>query len=815
MYGRFVTVLWVLAALSAVFLLLAWRKREEPGGTPMVVFHLALAVGAASYAVDISATTLSTQLLARQVATVAQGAVAIAWLSAALQYADFDRTVTRRAVGLLSLDLLVLVAVFFLPDISLFDLPPSGSVGSLVVAPGAGLTPVFIAHMATILIAALAGTIVLIQLFVRSRHLYRTQAAAVLVAALAPWTVALTQQYFLQIPEDATIFAWGVSGIAMTTGLYTFKTLDPVPAAQETIVEQMGDGTLVVDTDGRISHANPAAETLLAGPEETLVGQQVDAVIPTWDSLAIADDGQSDWSELALSVDGQQRFVELEVTPFTDRFDGLVGRLVVLRDVTERKQREQRLAQYKTIFEGVSEPVYVLDEHDQFVTYNDPFAELVGTVEDSLVGESFETVLGQMETEPMDDGSAEFLIRTATGEQVPCEVDAADIELAGGESGRVGIVRDISRRKEIESELAVTTERLETLVEAAPVAIVALDTDATVEVWNPAATELFGWRADEVLGDRVPVIPDENRRQTAERHARVLEGERLSGHETELERKDGSRVDVSLAAAPIRDLSGSVVGSVSVVTDITERKRRERQLELQNERLDEFASLISHDLRNPLQVASGHLELASQDAGSEVRESITAAAAALDRMEGLIDHTLTLAREGRDISDPEPVALRETFVQAWNAAPTSAAERRVQNPPERVLADRERLAELFQNLIQNAVEHGRDDSTPKAGPATDGAGTVTITLGATSDGFYVADDGPGIPPDQRDDVLESGYSTDDDGTGFGLAIVETIAEAHGWELTVTDSEDGGARFEFSGVETEDPTTDRDDSLRDV
>ncbi|GGK81722.1 PAS domain S-box protein [Haloarcula sebkhae] len=815
MYGRFVTVLWALAVLSAVFLLLAWRKREEPGGTPMVVFHLALAVGAASYAVDITATTLSTQLPARQVATIAQGAVAIAWLSAALQYADFDRTVTRRAVGLLSLDPVLLVVVFVFPGVSLFELPPSGSVGSLVVAPGTGLTAVFIAHMATILIAALAGTIVLIQLFVRSRHLYRTQAAAVLVAALAPWTIALTQQYFLQIPEDATIFAWGVSGIAMTTGLYTFKTLDPVPAAQETIVEQMGDGTLVVDTDGRISHANPAAETLLAGPEEKLVGQQVDAVIPTWDSLTIADDGQSDWSELALSVDGQQRFVELEVTPFTDRFDGLVGRLVVLRDVTERKQREQRLTQYKTIFEGVSEPVYVLDEHDQFVTYNDPFAELVGTVEDSLVGERFGTVLGQMETEPLDDGSAEFLIRTATGEQVPCEVDAADIELAGGESGRVGIVRDISRRKEIESELAVTTERLETLVEAAPVAIVALDANATVEVWNPAATELFGWRADEVLGDRVPVIPEENRRRTAERHARVLEGERLSGHETELERKDGSRVDVSLAAAPIRDLSGSVVGSVSVVTDITERKRRERQLERQNERLDEFASLISHDLRNPLQVASGHLELASQDADPEVRESITAAADALDRMEGLIDHTLTLAREGRDISDPEPVALRETFVQAWNAAPTNAAERRVQDPPERVLADRERLAELFQNLIQNAVEHGRDDSTPEAGPATDGAGTVTITLGATQDGFYVADDGPGIPPDQRDDVLESGYSTDDEGTGFGLAIVKTIAEAHGWELTITDSEDGGARFEFSGVETENLATDRDDSLRDV
>jgi len=147
MYGRFVTALWVLAGLSAVFSLLAWRKREGPGGTPMVVFHLALAVGASSYAVDITATALSTQLLARQVATIAQGVVAITWLYAALQYADFDRSVTRRAVGFLSLDLLVLVGVFVFPGVSLFDLPPSGSVGSLVVAPGAGLTAVFVAHI--------------------------------------------------------------------------------------------------------------------------------------------------------------------------------------------------------------------------------------------------------------------------------------------------------------------------------------------------------------------------------------------------------------------------------------------------------------------------------------------------------------------------------------------------------------------------------------------------------------------------------------------------------------------------------------------
>jgi signal transduction histidine kinase len=96
---------------------------------------------------------------------------------------------------------------------------------------------------------------------------------------------------------------------------------------------------------------------------------------------------------------------------------------------------------------------------------------------------------------------------------------------------------------------------------------------------------------------------------------------------------------------------------------------------------------------------------------------------------------------------------------------------------------------VLENLFRNAIEHGRSD--------------VTIRVGTLSDetGFYVEDDGPGIPSDTRDEVFEQGYSTADDGTGFGLSIVREIAEAHGWEISATDSAEGGARFEIRGVDT--------------
>ncbi|MBX0323591.1 PAS domain S-box protein [Halomicroarcula sp. F13] len=789
MYGFFVASLYATAVISLLFAGVAWRKRGDPGGTPMVVFHLALAVGAAAYARDIVATTLAAQLPWAMVSAVAQGVTAIAWLYAALQYSGFERTLTRRVVGLLSLEPVLLALGFLTPAVTIAEWPSTGLTGSLLQAGETTLTTLFFFHSVTILLAALAGTILLIRLFVRSRHLYRTQSAAVLVAALTPWTVGLTQNFFVNLPEDASIFAWGLSGMALTAGLYTFKKLDPVPAAQAAIVENMGDGAVVLDVDGVVGDANPAARRLLGFESESLVGRHIADVVDGWDGLDWDDPDASGWQELPLTGDGDPRFVEVEVSPFTDRFDDVVGRLVVLRDVTERKRREQRLAQYKTIFDAVNEPVYVLDENDNFVRYNAPFADLVGYDESALVGSPFAAVLAGGETATDGDGVTEVTITTASGEEVPCEADLAAVELASGATGRVGIVRDISQRKAMESELAQTTERLETLVEASPLAIVAHDTEGVVDVWNPAAESLFGWRAEAVRGEPLPIVPDDRETELMERHREVQSGNRLTGYETELEREDGSLFSAAVSAAPITDTNGTVVGTVSVIADISERKAQQRLLERQNERLDEFASLVSHDLRNPLQVATGNLELARADATGTVRDRIDAAGDALERMEALVDKTLSLAREGRDIGATERTDIGALAERAWRTVQTEGHSLSVDASPT-VECDPDRVAELFENLFRNAVEHGQN--------GTDAP--LTLTVGELPDGFYVADDGVGVPADVRDRVFESGYTTSPDGTGFGLAIVQTIADAHGWDVTLTESESGGARFEFAGVE---------------
>lgn len=218
----------------------------------------------------------------------------------------------------------------------------------------------------------------------------------------------------------------------------------------------------------------------------------------------------------------------------------------------------------------------------------------------------------------------------------------------------------------------------------------------------------------------------------------------------------------------------------------TERQLRDQtaELERQNDRLEKFASVVSHDLRNPLQVAQARVELTRQ---TENQSHLDDAEAALDWAETLISDLLTLARQGQTVDDPTELSLAQAVSDCWRSvkAPESTVDI---VDDQRIVADPDRLRQLLENLFGNAVDH--------AGAAVH----VTIGTLADADGFYVADDGPGIDPADRNKVFEGGYSTAEDGTGFGLRIVDEIATAHGWSVEVAESDAGGTRFEVSGVE---------------
>jgi two-component system OmpR family sensor kinase len=228
---------------------------------------------------------------------------------------------------------------------------------------------------------------------------------------------------------------------------------------------------------------------------------------------------------------------------------------------------------------------------------------------------------------------------------------------------------------------------------------------------------------------------------------------------------------------------------VSHTRTAIDRIEREEALTRKTERLEEFASFVSHDLRNPLNVATLRTQLLSEECDSEHLDGLEGA---LDRMERLIDELLTLARQGDTIGDTEPVSLDSVVHRAWSNVGTEDATLDCRTDPT-LYADRNRLTAVLENLVRNAIEHGSDNESGVS---------VTVRVGDTADGtgFYVADDGTGIPESEREQVFQSGYSTVDDGTGFGLTIVRDIVEAHDWEIEVTDSAEGGTRFDITGVE---------------
>lgn len=216
---------------------------------------------------------------------------------------------------------------------------------------------------------------------------------------------------------------------------------------------------------------------------------------------------------------------------------------------------------------------------------------------------------------------------------------------------------------------------------------------------------------------------------------------------------------------------------VANVESALERAEREAQLEEKNERLERFASVISHDLRNPLAVAQGYLDL-GRDGDADAFERVESA---LDRMEQLLDELSTLAEQGEGIGSLTTVDLGETARAAWEQVATGDADLRVDESRE-LRADRNRLQQLFENLFTNAITHGGAD--------------LTVIVMPTDDGFAVEDTGEGIEPTERERIFDSGYTTDASGSGLGLTIVEEIANAHGWSVSVANGSDGGARFVF-------------------
>jgi PAS domain S-box-containing protein len=457
--------------------------------------------------------------------------------------------------------------------------------------------------------------------------------------------------------------------------------------------------------------------------------------------------------------------------------------------------RARELEEYERLVETMGDSVYSIDLDGEYIRVNETFQELTGYEAERLLAEGPELVLDDGGVEQFEAAIRRLLQAGGGVESVETDLYTSDgvvpIEAnltllpaeEGGYRGTVGVIRDITERREREQEL----ERYETIVRAFPDEVYTLDAEGYLtSVIPPAGSEqtTTGYDPEELVGQHVSVVmPEADIERGEELIGELLssETERTVSFEMHTVRKDGERVphENHIALLPAED--GEFGGTVGVLRNIADRKEREQELQRQNERLEKFASVVSHDLRNPLNVASARLELARDDCDSPHLDDIEAAH---ERMTRLIEAVLTLAREGEQPEAVEELSLEEVAEQCWAHVDTGEATL-VVDTDRTIRGEETRVRQLLENLVRNAVEHAE--------------GPVTVRIGGLPDGFYVEDDGPGIPPDQWEQVFEPGYSTAEDGTGLGLNIVEEVAEAHGWDVEVTDGSEGGARFEVTGA----------------
>ncbi|WP_254279479.1 PAS domain S-box protein [Haloarcula marina] len=514
------------------------------------------------------------------------------------------------------------------------------------------------------------------------------------------------------------------------------------------------------------------------------------------------------------------------------RLENLLGRRSLSKRLDSRYRRSEE--RFASLFTTLPDPAFVTDVdgtlrhvNDTFRRYcvsNGPEAVVLG---ESLreVGcfddEAIETIQEYIAT-AIDGGRpdpAEIGLTTPAGEALTVDLNAGAAAIDGEQVVTV-VLRDVTERVEKEARLLESEQRFQQIAENIHEVIWMTDDRGDLLYVSAGYEEITGRSADTLRGTHLSTALDHVHRDDREAvqdkfealFADLHEGEWAETYHFEhrLVDTDGDVHWAEIDAYPLVTPDGTRARVVGLVDDISERKRRENELKRQNERLEEFASIVSHDLRNPLQVIDGHRSLIEEE--GVTGDNLAAIERSTDRMQQLIDDLLSLARQGETVSDVEAVDLATVTQSAWASIDAPAATLSVEDDVV-VQADENRLRQLFENLFRNAVEHGttgtrsQTDDPPDADSGTgdvteipSGEG-LTVRVGALDGGFYVEDNGSGIPPDHREDVFERGYSTQDDGTGFGLNIVADIVGAHDWDVTATAAEDGGARFEITGVET--------------
>jgi len=356
--------------------------------------------------------------------------------------------------------------------------------------------------------------------------------------------------------------------------------------------------------DGTIVSWNRGAEKIYGYTAKEIIGQNITILSPPDrhdEVLRILEkirqgERVKNYETVRFTKDGRQIHVSLNMSPIINETGEIIGVSSIARDVTEHKRVEEELLLAKFCIDKASVSICRAGPDAKILDANDYMCKSLGYTREELTSMSIfdidptftrETWLEhRKKLQVTGTRTFESLHRRKDGTAFPVEV-AANYLTFGGKGVGISFARDITEYKRAEKELQQSNTLLRAIIEAAPTAIVGLDLDGNVQtVWNPAAEKMLGLSAREAMGHPLPSVPVEKQEESRRLRERIRNGETLDGEEVRRQKSDGTPIDYSIYASPLRDAEGRITGNISVIVDITERKRMEDELRLARDELE-------------------------------------------------------------------------------------------------------------------------------------------------------------------------------------------------------------------------------------
>jgi PAS domain S-box-containing protein len=652
-------------------------------------------------------------------------------------------------------------------------------------------------------VALVAGTGILIFGAARFSPKYRRQTTYLLLGAAIPWIAnfAYLSGLTASIVIDLTPVAFCLTSVIYAYQVFRFHLFSLVPVAHDSIVDGMNDGVLVLDLQARVLYNNPMAQNFLQAGE--MVGNTIDSDRIDWQAISSNPAiGFQQVYEIP-EDDHSVRYLDCHANPLYDHHGHLTGQIIVLSDITERKQEQDRFRSY---IGATPDGILVIDP-DGLITMSNPQAErMLGYHSDEFSLMPLKRILPEY-TGPEFAGEGisgdpnarssitdhETRALSKDGRELSIEINLNRINTPEGPLTLV-LLRDLARQKAAEEQINQQAVALA----AAASAIMITDRDGRITWVNPSFCHASGYAAEEAIGMKPSLLKSGVHDQDfyAGLWETILSGESWHGELTN-RRKDGSLFIEETTIVPVRNTKGEITHFIAVKQDITKRK------ELEDTR-DEFMQTIVHDLRNPLTSILFALDMIKDQPDTlrlppEMAKMIAISRDNSWRMLGMVNAMLDLSKleGGKMPLQREPITLAELVEQSFRFQSQLAAQREllllndVPYDLPTIYADRTLISRVLQNLIDNAIKYAPQGSNITIQACVDSPREQVL--------ITIHDDGPGIPAEMRSQLFQKFTSEKSarGGTGLGLAYCRLAIEAHKGEIWVECEEGQGTTFLFT------------------